>query len=188
MRATRPLVCTIALCLFLLAIVAVASAQTVQLSGSVSPDALKLPNFGDLPAQQTLPLQIWFKPRNQARLTRLLADQQDPKSAQYHKWLTPQEYTQRFGVTQAEFDKISKWLTNEGFQVTGGSPADGYIKFSGSVLAIGKAFNTRVMKLAADGSKFSNLSDPQIPAEFSMSVGSIQGLNNLLRVVPMHSW
>ena len=165
----------------------IVSAQTVQLSGSVSPDALKLPSFGDLPAQQTLPLQIWFKPRNQAQLNKLLADQQDPKSSQYHKWLTPQEYTRRFGVSQTEFDKISKWLTNEGFQVTGGSPADGYIKFSGSVLAIGRAFNTRVMKLAPDGSKFGNLSDPQIPAEFSPSIGSIQGLNNLLRVVPMHS-
>jgi len=172
---------------WMLSLAGVASAQTVQLSGSVSPDALKLPNFGDLPAQQTLPLQIWFKPRNQAELTRLLADQQDPKSPQYHKWLTPQEYTKRFGVTQEQFNKISRWLANQGFQVTGGSPADGYIKFSGSVLAIGTAFNTRVMKLAPDGSKFGNLTDPEIPAEFSSSVGSIQGLNNLIRAVPMFS-
>ena len=170
-----------------LAFVGIARAQTVQLSGSVSPEALKLPTFGDLPGLQTLPLQIWFKPRNQAQLDKLLADQQDPKSPEYHKWLTPQEYTRRFGVTQTEFDKISKWLTNQGFQVTGGSPADGYIKFSGNVLAIGRTFNTHVMKLAPDGSKFANLSDPEIPSEFSSSVGSIQGLNNLLRVVPMHS-
>ena len=165
----------------------IASAQSVQLSGTVSSEALKLPTYGDLPVQQILPLQIWFKPRNQAPLNQLLADQQDPEAPQYHHWLTPQEYTQRFGVMQADFDRISKWLTTEGFQVTGGSPADGYIKFSGTVLAIQKAFNTRVMKLAADGSKFSNLTDPQIPAEFAASVGSIQGLNNLIRIVPMHS-
>ena len=33
-----------------------ASAQTAQLSGTVSPEALTLPTFGDLPATQTLPL------------------------------------------------------------------------------------------------------------------------------------
>src|SRR5215469_13382122 len=81
-----------------------ASAQTVQLSGTVTPEALKLPTFGDLPATQNLPLQIWFKPRHEAQLNKLLADQQNPTSPRYHKWLTPQEYTDRFGVTQQEFD------------------------------------------------------------------------------------
>jgi len=118
-----------------------ASAQTVQLSGTVSPDALKLPTFGELPAAQTLPLQIWFKPRNQAQLNKLLAEQRDPKSPKYHQWLTPQEYTQQFGVTQAKYDKVVRWLTNEGFQVGRGSTADGYIKFSGSVFTVGQAFN-----------------------------------------------
>src|SRR5215469_5665640 len=165
MRGLRFLVCATAVCLWALIFTSPASAQTVQLSGTISAEALKQPTFGDLPAQQILPLQIQFKPRSQAQLNQLLEDQQNPNSPQYHQWLTPQEYTQRFGVPQAEFDKVSKWLTNEGFQVTGGSPADGYIKFNATVLAIQKSFNTRVMKLAPDGSKFSNLTDPQIPAE-----------------------
>src|SRR5215467_1651350 len=79
-----------------------ASAQTVQLAGTVTPEALKLPNLGDLPSSRTLPLEIWFKSRHQDQLTKLLAEQQNPKSPQYHKWLTPREYTKRFGVTQQE--------------------------------------------------------------------------------------
>src|SRR5208282_936313 len=164
-----------------------ASAQTVPLQGTVSPDALKLPTFGDAPSTQTLPLQIWFKPRNQAKLNALLAAQQNPKSPLYHKWLTPEEYTKLFGPTEADFNKVSHWLTNEGFQVTGGSPAEGAIKFNGSVLTVSRTFNARVTKFSADGKKFGNLSDPELPAEYASLVGNITGLNNLMRIIPLHS-
>lgn len=163
-----------------------ALAQTVQMQGAVSPDALKLPTFGDLPSAQSLPLRISFKPRNQDRLDALLAAQQDPKSPQYHKWLTPGEYSQRFGITQDQFDRLSRWLTSQGFRITGGSPAEGFIAFDGSVLTIGRAFNVRLSKFDAAGSKFGNLDEPMIPAEFSSTIGNIQGLNNLERAVPLH--
>ena len=84
-------------------------AQTVRLVGTVSPEALRLPNYGDVPSSQNLQLKIWFKSRNQEQLKKLLADQQDPKSAQYHKWLTAREFSQRFGVTLQEFARVSDW-------------------------------------------------------------------------------
>ncbi len=162
-----------------------ASAQTVQLASTVSSEVLKLPNYGDLSSSQSLALQVWFKPHHQDQLSKLLADQQDPKSPQYHEWLTPQKYTERFGVTGQEFNRVSNWLTNEGFQVTGGSPANGYIKFSGSVLSIAHAFSARISKFSPDGSKYGNLGDPQIPAEYAGLVGTITGLNNLHASKPM---
>ena len=154
-------------------------AQTVALRGSVSPQALKLSTYGELPATQTLPLQLWFKPRGQEQLNALLASQQDPRSPQYHKWLTPQEYASRFGVTQPEFDRVSNWLRSEGFQVTGGSPLDGYVKFSGSTLTIARAFGTSVSKFSPDGSKFGILNEPRIPTQYENLVGTITGLDNL---------
>ena len=161
------------------------SAQTVQLTSTVSPEALNLPNYGDLPSWQSLSLQIWFRPHHREQRTKLLADQQDRKSPQYHRWLTPPEYTRRFGVTQQEFDRVSNWLTKEGFQVVGGSPGNGYIKFSGSVSSIRHAFSTRISKFSPDSSKYGNLSDPQIPAEYGDLVGSVTGLNNLHASKPM---
>jgi hypothetical protein len=46
---------------------------------------LKLANFGDPPATQTLPLQIWFKPCNEAKLKELLAAA-GSQIADYHHW------------------------------------------------------------------------------------------------------
>ncbi len=163
-----------------------AFAQTVQLQGTISPDALNLPTFGDADSTKTLPLEIWFKPRNHAKLNALLAAQQDPKSPQYHKWLTPQEYTKRFGPKDTDFNKVMHWLTAEGFQISGGSAAQGVIKFSGSILTIKQAFNTRIVKFSVDGSKFGNITEPELPAEYANIIGNITGLNNLMRVEPLH--
>jgi len=179
MTAGRLVISAIAVVMCVIAGSVQTNAQTVALRGTVSPQALKLPTYGDLPATQTLPLQIWFKPRGQEQLNRLLASQQDPRSPQYHRWLTPQEYASRFGVTQPEFDQVSTWLKGEGFQVTGGSPLDGYIKFSGSTLTIARAFGTSVSKFSPDGSKFGILKEPQIPTQYENLVGSITGLDNL---------
>ena len=118
--------------------------QTFEMRGTVSPDVTKLPTFGDASPTLTLPLQIWLKPRDQAGLNSLLAEQQDPKSPHYHQWLTPQEYATRFGPSQAAFDRISKWLADQGFQVTGGSPAAGFIGVRGTVLTIAPNGNTCV--------------------------------------------
>jgi subtilase family serine protease len=167
----------VALCL--IAGYAQALAQTVRLTGTISPEVSRLPNYGDLPASQNLQLQIWFKHRHQDQLNKLLADQQDPKSAQYHQWLTAQEFTERFGVTPQEFEKLSDWLRREGFQVTGGSPAADTIQFTGSVLTIVRVLNTRISRFSADGSKFGNIIEPQVPAEYGSLISNITGLNNM---------
>ena len=179
MKTGRYLVTAAVAMLFVAVSLGHVSAQTVQMSGTVSPDVQKLPNFGDLPGARVLPLEISFKPRNSAQLAALIAAQQNPNSPHYHKWLTPQEYTSRFGVTQDQFEKVSNWLTKQGFQVTGGSPALGSIQFNGSVLTIGSTFGTRIMKASADGSRFGNLSEPQLPAEYASIIDAISGLDNL---------
>ena len=56
-------------------------------------------------------------PAQQAALEQLLAEQQDPASPNYHNWLTPEQYADRFGVSQNDIDKIVSWLETEGFTV-----------------------------------------------------------------------
>jgi subtilase family serine protease len=37
-------------------------------------------------------------------------EQQTPGSANYHHWLTPEEYGQRVGVSDADSSKVIQWL------------------------------------------------------------------------------
>src|SRR5579862_7314657 len=68
----------------------------------------------------------------QADLEQLLADQQNPSSPQFRKWLTPEEYGNRFGVSASDQSKIAAWLTGEGLSVEHLARSKNWIAFSGS--------------------------------------------------------
>jgi subtilase family serine protease len=65
------------------------------------------------------PIMLVFRPAGsqQADLTRLLSDQQDPLSGDYRRWLTPEEYAERSGLSKSDTGKIAGWPQSQGFKV-----------------------------------------------------------------------
>src|SRR5690349_7799507 len=80
------------------------------LKGHAHPMAVDAIDEGPADSGFVLPrLTIVLKPSDsqQAERDRLLAEQQDPASPNYHHWLSPEEYADRFGVSQDDMDKIA---------------------------------------------------------------------------------
>src|SRR5438046_702534 len=50
-------------------------------------------------------------------LEQLLAAQQDPASPVYHQWLTPEDFGDRYGVSNSDYSKVEDWLRSPGFDV-----------------------------------------------------------------------
>ena len=76
--------------------------QTVALRGSVHRRALPQFDQGPVdPAMRMGTITLMTSPTaaQQRALTHLLAQQQDPKSSNYHKWSTPEQYADRFGMS-----------------------------------------------------------------------------------------
>jgi subtilase family serine protease len=167
----------------MLAVATPVRAQTISLQGTVAPDATRLKPVGHADPAKVMTMEIEFMPRNQAELDALIAAQQNPSSSQYHKWLTHHEYTRRFGPTKQDFNAVADWLKSSGFQVTRGSRREGMVRFSGTVAAVEKAFNARIMTFG-DGSQFANTTEPEIPAAFAGLFGYVAGLQNLGRLEP----
>ena len=93
-----PLLCTV---LFLFSILAAPAAERQALTGHI-PEAVKRLNLqplGRVPATNVLHLAIGLPFRNQAALGQLLQQIYDPASPQYRRYLTPAEFTARFGPT-----------------------------------------------------------------------------------------
>src|SRR4030081_2462727 len=65
-------------------------------------------------------LSLVFKPSpsQQSSLDQLLAQQQDRMSPNYHKWLTPAQFADRFGMSESDISKVVSWLQSQGFTVT----------------------------------------------------------------------
>jgi subtilase family serine protease len=133
------------------------------------------------PSQQLSGATLTFRlsPVQQSELNRLLHAQQDPSSPNYHKWLTPEQYASRFGMTTKDLAKVTAWLQSQGLKVDGISRSRTEISFSGSVGQIEYALKTELHGYSVNGEKhFANATDVVLPAAFSAEVLGVRGLND----------
>jgi len=161
-----------------------AAAQDAVLSGNHPANAAAVAGAVEAAPDRTLDVRVYFGLRNRPTLDRLLAAQQNPGSPVYHQWLTPDQFADRFGPLPADVEKTAYWLRDSGLNVTSASPADGYIGVAMTVAQAKRAFGVTI-GASKDGTKYANLNDPVIPAEFSSVISNITGLDNLLRVEPV---
>jgi subtilase family serine protease len=168
--------------LFILSAYAMAGAQTVELPGHVSAGlaALTRPASSD----RQLKLTVMFALRNHAELDKLLADQQNPASPHYQQWLTGDEFRERFGPSEADYEAVKSWLTAQGFTIVSSDIGDASISVATPVSIAEKAFGVD-MRQSDDGALYGNTNNPKVPARFSGVIGSIVGLDNLRAAVPM---
>lgn len=94
-----------------------------------------------LPAGRVMQLDVVLPLRDPAGLKSFLADVYDPHSFSYHQFLTPTEFTARFGPTEADYNAAVSYLKANGFEVTGGSRDGMEIQVKGTVAAVEKAFH-----------------------------------------------
>lgn len=120
----------------------------------------------------------------QAALTQLLADQQNPASANYQKWLTPEQFGERFGAAQADIDLIENWLQSNGFTVQSVPASHNRIVFSGTVAAVERAFRTSLQRYRRDGRDFFENKDAvQLPQSLASVVSGVTGLSSFRPLV-----
>jgi len=108
--------------------------------------------------QQTVDFEVFLPIRNKAGLEKLLADQQNPSSSSFHKWLTPAQFGAQFGPTAASVQRVEAALKAGGLQIT--TVHTRSLSVKGSVAQIQQLFSTRLnavrqpgtaQRLVADG-------------------------------------
>jgi len=115
----------------------------------------------------------------QKAINRLLAQQQDPGSPLYHQWLTPEQYADRFALSPNDVQKITSWLSSQGFTIVKVARSRNLIAFSGTAAQAEQAFHPQIHNFNIDGEKhFSNTAPPSIPSALAGIVAGVGGLNN----------
>lgn len=122
-----------------------------------------------------------------AALNQYLQDVHTPGSAAFHQWLTPAQFGDRFGPADSDVQKISAWLSEEGFQVTGTSKGRTLIEFSATAGQIGQAFHTQIHKYEINGeAHYANAGDMQIPEALAGIVRGISAINDFRPKPELH--
>lgn len=140
----------------------------------------------DLPMNRML-LVLKRSPEQEAALRKLLDDQQDQASPQYHRWLTPQQFGRQFGPADQDIQVVTLWLQSHGFQVAEVSKGRTVIEFSGSAGQVQEAFHSAIHKFVIRGEEhWANASDPQIPEALTPVVAGVHTLHNFRKKTQAH--
>jgi Pro-kumamolisin, activation domain/Bacterial Ig-like domain (group 3) len=166
------------------------NSKLVKLRGNVHPFARPQFDQGAVPGSQAMnriTLLLQRSPAQEAALEQLMAQQLDKSSPNYHKWLTPAEFGAQFGPSDADIQKISDWLTTQGFTNIKVSTGKLVVQFDGNAGLVQAAFHTPIHNYFVHGKNhFANVSDPEIPAALSPVVAGIVSLNSFRRKPFIH--
>jgi subtilase family serine protease len=115
----------------------------------------------------------------QDALRKLLAEQQDPSSSHYHKWLTPEQFANQFGLASSDVVQVKNWLESEGFAVDQVARSRTQISFTGSVARIESVFRTEIDTLVVNGQRhFANVTELSIPAALADVILGVRNLDD----------
>ncbi len=169
---------SLALCTALLSSGALAQGLlTRHLHGAVADGSVQ--PVGHLDKSQILGLDIVLPLRDPSGLQTFLEDLYNPSSSSYHKYLTPAQFTAKFGPTVAEYNAVLKFAGANGLSVTGGSRDGMDVQVQGSVDAVESAFHVNLLTYNHPTESRTFFSPDREPStNLNFSLWHVSGLEN----------
>src|ERR1019366_4866690 len=171
---------------FLLFAISARAAERQTLSGHVPAAVEKLAPVGSPPASQRLNLAIGLPLRNTEALTNLLHELYDPASPNYRQFLTPEQFTGRFGPSEADYQALLAFVKAQGLEVTATHPNRAVLSVRGGVAEIEKALHLtlRLYPHPGEARKFYS-PDVEPSLDLTVPVLHISGLSDYSLPRPM---
>jgi kumamolisin len=135
--------------------------------------------IGRLPSEQSMNLDLVLPLSNQAGLDAFLQDIYNPASPNFHHYVTPAEFTERFGPTQADYDALVNFAKESGFEVVGGSRDGMELQVKGTISVIENAFHVKMTNYqhpTEDRTFYAPDQEPTVNLPFAL--WHISGLDN----------
>ena len=158
------------------------SGAKIQLRGNVH--GLARPEFdlGRADSSRVLHVvSLSFRPSaaQQNDLNLFIQQLADPTSPNYHKYLTPAQFADRFGMTQNDIDKIVAWLQSEGFFNITVSNSRNLVSFDGTAAQVESTFSLEMHNYLVNGEvHLANAGEPSVPVALAGSVLSVGHLHD----------
>jgi subtilase family serine protease len=156
--------------------------RLVTLAGNTRPEADAANDQGEVSdglVMDHMMLQLKRSPQQERAVEQFIDSLHDPKSPNFHKWLTAVGFGQSFGVAESDIQAITSWLQSQGFTVNTVYPSRMVIDFSGNAGQVRHALHTSIHNLNVNGAHhIANFSDPQIPAALAAVVAGVVSLHD----------
>ena len=136
-------------------------------------------SVGHLPATQTMRIDVVLALRHAPELANFVVEVNDPSSASYRHFVTPEEFTERFGPSQEDYDAVIRFAKANGLTVVGGSRDSFEVQMKGSVGAIEKALHVSMNVYQHPTEKRTFFAPDREPSvELPFQLWHVSGLDN----------
>ena len=125
-----------------LAVAGQASAETVgtqHVNAAVRDGEAQM--VGNPSASQVMNLDIVLPVRDRASLKSMAASVADPQSPEFRHYVTPAQFTERFGPSAEDYATVVSYMEERGLKVTGGSRDGMEVQVQGTVDKVERAFH-----------------------------------------------
>ncbi|GAA3029790.1 hypothetical protein GCM10010519_66450 [Streptomyces lactacystinicus] len=153
----------------------------VALPNTVNPAVAHSEKKGDVPAAQQIAVSVSLKLRDSDALDRFLTAVATPGTPEYGHYLTPEQFTARFGPTQAAVDQVRTYLAQQGLTVGEVSANRQVVNAHGTAAQVSQAFGTHessYLDPQLQRAFFANDAAASIPSDLAAVVQGISGLDN----------
>lgn len=134
---------------------------------------------GALNPATVITVTAWLKLHNTAQLDQLVASQHQKGNANFHQWLTQSQFNATYGPTVQELNAVSNFLTAHKLSVVASADDNSYVKVTGAVGDVERAFHVQIDNFGFDGvTYYANTSDPNVNDASGAHIDAISGLDN----------
>lgn len=168
---------------------AVDNAKRSTIHGQTSPLIGKGRDLGKVTAGTSLDHMIMVlqaSPQQDYALKTLIDQQLDSGHPNFHHWITPDEFGATLGVADADIEKVTDWLSSQGFNVEEIAAGKRFIQFSGTSDQVETAFQTQMHRYNVNGQvHISNSSDISVPNALRPVILGVPTLNDFFKTSNM---
>jgi subtilase family serine protease len=143
--------------------------------------------LGSTDPETTLQVDFVLRQPGKAAIDAFLAALNDPRSPEYHHYLTPAQFGARFGLDDASIGRLRSALQAAGLKVSTVEPERTTLHAQGTVAALEQLLGIAMQdRQTADGTRFHAPSgEPQIPTALRADVSGVTGLSDRPDVHPL---
>lgn len=153
-----------------------------RLPGSLSPQVRGKQPIGPANAARPMTVQLWLKP--DAGAESFARNVSTPGSSAYQHYLSPAEYTARYGPSGAVVRDVRHWLRAQGFTHITTDPQRNYVRADAPVRIAQNAFSVKINRYRVTGpdgrpqTVSSNDREVTLPAGLGPDIVGVTGLDN----------
>jgi hypothetical protein len=162
-------------------------AQKQVLRGHVPPVLASLQPLDRLPGDTNLYLVIGLPLRNTNALATLLQQLYDPASTNFHQYLTSEQFAERFGPTEEDYQKVVAYAAAHNLKVTATLPNRMLVDVRASAADVERTFGVTLLTYRhPTESRDFFAADTGPSVEAGMPILHVSGLDNYMLPHPMN--